>query len=168
MAYTIQPFRPGQAQEVLDLILPIQQIEFGVPITAQDQPDLARIPEVYQRGRGGFWVALYGSRVVGTVGLLDFGIPPRGGGALRKMFLHPDHRGTGLAATLLGTLVNHARSVGVPELWLGTLPQMTVAHNFYERHGFHRVAAEDLPPDFPRMKVDTVFYLLKLNHAPTR
>ncbi len=44
MSALIQPFQPGQEAAVLDLILPIQQIEFGVPITAADQPDLARMP----------------------------------------------------------------------------------------------------------------------------
>ena len=65
--FWIEPFRPGQEEQVLGLILPIQQGEFGVPITAADQPDLTRIPEVYQAGRGGFWVGLAEGQVVGTV-----------------------------------------------------------------------------------------------------
>lgn len=168
MAALIQPFRPGQEKQVLDLILPIQQVEFGVPITAADQPDLACIPEVYQRGRGEFWVALEGHEVVGTLGLIDFGEAPGGGGALRKMFLHRDQRGSGLAQALLDTLLAHAREKALPGLWLGTLPHMNAAHRFYERNGFIRVAPEDLPPTFPRMPVDTVFYTLKLPHEPAR
>jgi len=168
MAFVIEPFRPGQEQQVLDLILPIQQVEFGVPITARDQPDLARIPEVYQTGRGGFWVGLAGDQVVGTLGLIDFGRAPGGGGALRKMFLHRDQRGSGLAQALLDTLLAHARKYELPGLWLGTLPHMGAAHRFYERNGFSRVAPEDLPQDFPRMPVDTVFYARELAHAATR
>jgi len=168
MAAVIQPFQSGQEAAVLGLILPIQQIEFGVPITAADQPDLARIPEVYQRGRGGFWVALDGHEVVGTLGLIDFGQPPAGGGALRKMFLRQDQRGSGLAQALLDTLLAHAQAQALPGLWLGTLPHMGTAHRFYERNGFIRVAPEDLPPAFPRMPVDTVFYALKLAHEPAR
>jgi GNAT superfamily N-acetyltransferase len=162
MAPLIQPFQPGLEDQVLDLILPIQQIEFGVPITARDQPDLARIPEVYQAGRGGFWVALAEGRVVGTLGLIDFG----SGGALRKMFLHKDHRGSGLAQALLDTLLDHAGNQTLPGLWLGTLPHMGAAHRFYERNGFQRVEPGALPRDFPRMAVDTVFYALDLPHAP--
>ncbi|HEX9011252.1 MAG TPA: GNAT family N-acetyltransferase [Holophagaceae bacterium] len=153
---------------MLDLILPIQRLEFGVPITARDQPDLARIPEVYQAGLGGFWVGLEGGRVVGTIGLLAFGAPPRGGGALRKMFLHRDLRGSGLAQALLDTLLARACSQGLPGIWLGTLPQMGAAHRFYERNGFRRVEPEDLPPAFPRMAVDTVFYALELPRDPAR
>lgn len=168
MAFRIQPFRPGLERQVLDLILPIQQVEFGVPITAGDQPDLARIPEVYQAGRGGFWVGLYGDRVVGTLGLLAFGQAPGGGGALRKMFLHRDARGGGLAQALLDTALDHAQQQDLPGLWLGTLPQMGAAHRFYERNGFRRIGAEALPPAFPRMAVDTVFYALELPRVAAR
>jgi GNAT superfamily N-acetyltransferase len=162
MAFLIQPFQVGFERQVLDLILPIQQIEFGVPITARDQPDLAQIPEVYQAGRGGFWVALAEGQVVGTIGLIDFG----SGGALRKMFLHKDHRGSGLGQALLDTLLDQARNQALPGIWLGTLPHMVAAHRFYERNGFRRVEPEELPLDFPRMAVDTVFYALDLPHAP--
>lgn len=168
MAFRIQPFQPGLEAQVLGLILPIQQVEFGVPITARDQPDLARIPEVYQTGRGGFWVGVDGDRVVGTLGLLAFGGAPGGGGALRKMFLHRDLRGSGLAQALLDTALDRAREQGLPGLWLGTLPQMGAAHRFYERNGFRRIGAGDLPPDFPRMAVDTVFYALELSRGAAR
>ncbi len=168
MAFVIQPFRTGQEEQVLNLILPIQQMEFGVPITAGDQPDLGRIPEVYQAGRGGFWVGLEGDRVLGTLGLIDFGQTPGGGGALRKMFLHRDARGSGLAQALLDTLLAHARNQGLPGLWLGTLPHMRAAHRFYERNGFRPVGPEALPPEFPRMVVDTVFYALELSRDAAR
>lgn len=154
MSYRIVPFSPGQEAQILGLILPIQQQEFRVPITAADQPDLAAIPTVYQKGRGGFWVGMQGEAVVGTIGLIDFGA----GGAIRKMFLRADQRGSGLAQALLDTLQSHAQAKGLPLLALGTLPQMAAAHRFYERNGFARVDPESLPPSFPRMAVDTVFY----------
>jgi GNAT superfamily N-acetyltransferase len=45
-------------QQVIDLILPIQQIEFGVPITIEVQPDLLDIEGSYIRPGGGFWGAV--------------------------------------------------------------------------------------------------------------
>lgn len=158
MNFRIAPFQAGQEAQVIGLILPIQQVEFRVPITAADQPDLAAIPEIYQQGRGGFWVGLEGETVIGTIGLIDFG----SGGAIRKMFLRKDQRGSGLAQGLLNRLVSHAKAGGLPLLALGTLPHMTAAHRFYERNGFTRLEPEALPPGFPRMAVDTVFYRLDL------
>jgi GNAT superfamily N-acetyltransferase len=152
---SIAPFHPGQRDAVIALIVPIQTEEFGVVISAEDQPDLQQIPRVYQRGRGQFWVATLGGELVGTVGLLDFG----SGGALRKMFVRRDRRGSGLGQALLDTAVGHARAAGLPGLWLGTVEAMTAAHRFYERNGFTRVAPGQLPPDYPRAAVDTRFYL---------
>ena len=154
----IEPFRAELATSVIELILPIQQIEFGVPITLDDQPDLLRIPEVYQSGRGGFWVALADRDVVGTIGLVDFG----GGGALRKMFLRADQRGNGLAQRLLDMLLAHARAEGIAQIVLGTTSQMRAAQRFYEKNGFRATAPDALPIDYPRMRVDDRFYALTL------
>jgi GNAT superfamily N-acetyltransferase len=158
MSWRIEPFTPGLEARILALILPIQQQEFGVPITAEDQPDLMKIPEVYQARGGGFWVGMQGDEVVGTLGLIDFG----NGGALRKMFLRADQRGSGLAQGLLDTLIAHAKAGGLPRLALGTLAQMEAAHRFYEKNGFLPVAPEGLPEGFPRMPVDNRFYVREL------
>lgn len=164
MAWRIEPFAPGLEDRIFALILPIQQQEFRVPISAEDQPDLRRIPEVYQVRGGGFWVGLVDGEVVGTIALIDFG----NGGALRKMFLRADQRGSGLAQALLDTLVAHARAHGLPRLALGTLAQMHAAQRFYEKNGFVPVAPEGLPEGFPRMAVDNRFYLKGLAHEPAR
>lgn len=53
----IRPFKASDRDAVTAVILPIQQEEFGIPITAADQPDLAAIETFYQSGAGQFWVA---------------------------------------------------------------------------------------------------------------
>jgi GNAT superfamily N-acetyltransferase len=153
----IARFAPGDQQGVLDLILGIQRDEYGIAITAADQPDLTDIPGFYGAGAGGFWVARTGGRVVGTIALRDIG---GGDGALRKMFVAADRRGreAGVAQALLGTLVDHARARGVARLWLGTNERLLAAHRFYARNGFAAVQPEGLPPAFPRMAVDSLFF----------
>lgn len=86
----IATFMPAHADGVIQLILPIQQQEFGVAVTLQDQPDLLDIPGVYQRKAGNFWVALDDDRVIGSIALLDIG---NARAALRKMFVRADWRG---------------------------------------------------------------------------
>ena len=54
----IRTFEPGDEQGIADVILPIQRKEFGIAITAADQPDLTDIPGFYQTGKGQFWVAV--------------------------------------------------------------------------------------------------------------
>ncbi len=154
---TLAPFQPAHAAGVCGLILPIQQAEFGIPVTLADQPDLLDIPGFYQRAAGGFWVALDGDAVVGSVGLLDIG---SAGGALRKMFVAATHRGRehGIAARLMETLLAHAQAGGLRRIHLGTTGQFRAAHRFYEKHGFVRIARDRLPAAFPVMAVDTRFY----------
>ncbi|PTL83622.1 GNAT family N-acetyltransferase [Vitiosangium sp. GDMCC 1.1324] len=153
----ITEFRPQHAKELLALIVGIQREEFGVAITAEQQPDLRDIPGFYQRGSGNFWVALASGRVVGTIALLDIG---EGQAALRKMFVAQDFRGreAGTAAVLLATLLAWAERKGVREIFLGTTEKFLAAHRFYEKNGFVEVPRSGLPERFPVMHVDTKFY----------
>lgn len=159
-------FAPDHADAVAALITPIQRGEFGVPVTLADQPDLLDIPGFYQAG-GGFWVAVEDAVVVGSIGLRRFGPED---GALRKMFVAQAFRGreAGVAAGLLDTLLAFARAEGFARIWLGTTPAFLAAHRFYEKNGFTRVEAADLPAAFPRMAVDTIFYRLDLASKPAK
>ena len=164
MALTIQSFSPEHAQGVAELIVPIQQNEFGVDINLDAQPDLKDIPGYYQHGQGDFWVAVEDGKVVGSISLLDIG---NNQSALRKMFVAESHRGgkgggKGVAHQLLEVALAHARIKGVAEIFLGTTVQFLAAHRFYEKNGFHLIDAETLPASFPRMEVDTRFYRLAL------
>nr|MBL8412667.1 GNAT family N-acetyltransferase [Dechloromonas sp.] len=153
----IEPFLPEHAAGVVSLILPIQQAEFGIPITLQGQPDLLDIPGFYQHGYGNFWIALDAGKVVGSIALLDIG---NGQGALRKMFVAATHRGAGqgVAKALLETLIAWCRAHGVGEIYLGTTDKFLAAHRFYEKNGFRELPCSELPERFPVMAVDSKFY----------
>jgi N-acetylglutamate synthase-like GNAT family acetyltransferase len=153
----IVPFTSHYVKEVSALIVGIQREEFQIPITLEDQPDLANIPAFYQQGAGNFWVAISEGEVVGTVALLDIGNHQ---GALRKMFVHASYRGPGhgVSARLLETLLEWARARIVKEVFLGTTEKFLAAHRFYERNGFLQIAVDELPASFPRMVQDSRFY----------
>ena len=155
----IRPFSPEHAAGVVNVVLPIQQQEFEIPITLEGQPDLNDIPGFYQKGQGNFWVALDGGKVVGTVSLLDIGNDQV---ALRKMFVAASHRGGehGAAKRLLDGAIGWAREKGVKRIYLGTTAKFLAAHRFYEKNGFAPVEKAALPPSFPVMVVDTRFYVL--------
>jgi N-acetylglutamate synthase-like GNAT family acetyltransferase len=158
------PYGAQYQAGVIDVILPIQQSEFGIPIILEDQPDLRDIPAFYQKRSGNFWVALAGPRVVGTVSLLDIG---NAQGALRKMFVHVDFRGPkyGVARRLLTTLLAWCERKQIREVFLGTTAQFLAAHRFYEKNGFAEIAKSALPPAFPVMSVDTKFYVRAVEGA---
>jgi GNAT superfamily N-acetyltransferase len=157
----VQPFVEIYSNKVADLILSIQQQEFDIAITLNDQPDLLAIRQTYQKGSGNFWLALAESQVVGTIGLLDIG---DSNVALRKMFVHPSYRGkaVGVSSLLLSTVVRWCETKTVKTIYLGTTSKFLAAHRFYEKNGFVEIAKSALPAPFPLMSVDTKFYRLDI------
>jgi N-acetylglutamate synthase-like GNAT family acetyltransferase len=160
----VVPYSRALQDDVIELILAIQQVEFGFNIQAEDQPDLLNVEDFYLTGAGGFWVALVGGKPVGTIALRDIGERQ---GALRKMFVNAAYRGRehAVAESLLRTLLKSARAGGIEQVFLGTTEKFLAAHRFYEKHGFVQVSPRDLPASFPRMALDTRFYKLALEVA---
>lgn len=149
-------------KQIVDLILPIQQLEFNVPITLEDQPDLLDIEQYYRNSGGNFWGAELNGELVGTIALISTG---HGAGAIRKMFVKKEYRGkeAGVAQGLFNVLISYSRDVGMTDLYLGTVDTLQAAQRFYEKNGFIRIPSADLPDYFPRMQPDNVFYHLSLN-----
>jgi N-acetylglutamate synthase-like GNAT family acetyltransferase len=153
----IQPFENQDTEQIVNLILNIQQNEFQVPITINEQQDLLNIPNFYQQKKGNFWVAKHNNEVVGTIALIDCG---ENIGAIRKMFVKKEFRGKeyGIAQKLLDILEKSAQVNQITNLYLGTLERLQAAIRFYERNGFKLIEKQKLPSVFPIMPVDTHFF----------
>jgi GNAT superfamily N-acetyltransferase len=150
-------------QQIIDIILPIQQIEFNVPITLEAQPDLLDIETNYHQTGGNFWGAIHNEQLVGTIALIAFN---NNAAAIRKMFVLKEHRGKelGIAQLLLDNLIAYCRQKNITDIYLGTVEMLKAAHRFYEKNGFTRLAKHDLPKSFPLMAADTIFYELHLKN----
>lgn len=159
---TIQPFENQDTEQIVDLILTIQQKEFNVPITINEQQDLLNIASFYQQQKGNFWVAKHEGNVVGTIALIDCG---ESIGAIRKMFVKKEFRGKefGIAQRLLGILLSVGQEAEMGTIYLGTIERLQAAIRFYERNEFTLIAKENLPTVFPIMAVDTHFFEKKIN-----
>ena len=153
----VKEYSNNYQSQVVQLILGIQQQEYNIQITKDDQPDLFKIEEFYQSGKGNFWVALYEDKVIGTISFLDIGNKEL---ALRKMFVDKEFRGAkfNTASPLLKNALNWAKEQSIKTVYLGTTPQFLAAHRFYEKNGFNSVAITDLPESFPVLQVDKKFY----------
>ena len=161
----IRPYAAQDRDAIPALILPIQQIEFGIGVTVNDQPDLTAIDAYYQSGAGGFWVAELDGTIVGTIGLKDIA---NRNGVLCKMFVAAHARGRQLrvAVGLLETLVQHARQARMQNLYLATARQFVGAHRFYKKSGFREISRMALPLNFPLMDVDRKFFHLTVTPPP--
>lgn len=153
----IEEYADRYKAEIIDLILKIQNNEFGIAITAEQQPDLHDIKGYYQSDYGNFWVATESGTVIGTIALLDIGYEQA---ALRKMFVQQDYRGPryGTAKLLLSRLIDWSGLKSIREIYLGTTTKFIAAHRFYEKHAFVAIDKNALPNNFPIMEVDTKFY----------
>ncbi|PWB26003.1 GNAT family N-acetyltransferase [Flavobacterium sp. HTF] len=151
--------------QIVDLILNIQQKEFNVPITLEDQPDLLNIKNFYFESGGCFLGAFIDNKLVGTIALVKFN---EEAGAIRKMFVRKEFRGKefNIAQQLLEQLIKYSEENGLKNLYLGTVTILQAALRFYERNHFITIPKEALPADFPIMRPDNVFCQLELN--PTK
>jgi N-acetylglutamate synthase-like GNAT family acetyltransferase len=126
-------YSPKHEREVKKLIFGILK-ELGSPPAPEEHSDedLDNIEKIYS-GRGKFWVALSGGKLVGTVGIKE---KSKRRAKLKRMFVLKDFRGTGLAQKLLNKAKKHAQKMGFEEIELWTSNVMERAQNFYEKNGF--------------------------------
>lgn len=157
----IQSIQNEYETEIIDLILNIQQKEFNVPVTLEDQPDLLDIHNFYFKPGGTFLGAFIDGKLVGTIALVRFN--PEAA-AIRKMFVKKEFRGKefGIAQQLLNQLIEFSKENGIKNLYLGTVTILQAALRFYEKNNFVTIEKEALPTDFPLMRPDNVFCHLKL------
>jgi len=172
---TVEIYTDEYKQQVSRLILDIQQKEFHIPITLEQQPDLDNIPDFYKKGNGNFWIALHNGKVIGTTALIDIGYCQV---ALRKMFVHENYRGKPyqIAQRLLDVALQWMEQKNCKEVYLGTIDLFKAAQRFYGKNGFVEIPRENLPANFPIMKVDNTFFIKEitlsdqvkiLDYAPT-
>lgn len=161
MKPVIIPIENKYENVVADLIINIQQKEFNVPITLEDQPDLFNIQNFYHAGGGGFWGAFINDELVGTIALVKFDAHAA---AIRKMFVKKEFRGKeyAIAQKLLETLIAYCRTNEINDLYLGTVSILSAALRFYEKNGFVEIQKEALPTAFPLMNPDNTFRHLNL------
>lgn len=155
--YKIITFSKDYEQQVIELIVAIQSGEFGVKITAADQPDLKDIANFYQINNGNFWIAIQGGEVLGTISLTDIGNQQVG---LRKMFVKQGYRGMPLniGQNLMDLVFDWCKDKSIKQIFLGTVPTYYAAHRFYEKNGFIRLEKKGLPKAFHLMDADKWFY----------
>lgn len=160
----IQQLDNTYSDQLIDMILTIQQKEFNVPITIEDQPDLKQIESFYTEAGGNFWGAFIDGELVGSIALVKF---DERAGAVRKMFVKKEFRGKELniAQELLEVLISFCRESGIDAIYLGTVNILKAAIRFYERNHFVQVEKEKLPVRFPLMSADNVFYFLTINQS---
>ena len=144
--YEIVDYDGSRDPEVAALILTIQRVDVGLHVPIEEQPELLDLGSAYRDG--GFWVAVAGSEIVGTIGMMRYGAS----GVLKKLFVRDDYRGPdGAAHGLYDRAIAWAAAHGLTAIFLDTPSVATRSHAFYQRRGFLIVDRTELPEgyDFP-------------------
>ena len=96
--------------------------------------DIAHPGRSYQGG--GILIALDRGTAVGMVGLR---LMEPGTGEIKRMYISPDNRGSGLGRNLLEEVIGLARHKGLSRLILDTRLDLKAANTLYESFGFRDI-----------------------------
>lgn len=138
---SIRPFRRPDAEDVRALFVsinrelapPDRQDAFERYIELSLTEEIDRIEDYYAERKGGFWVVESGGQLAGF-----YGLESTGGGdvELRRMYLAPQFRGSGLASRMISHAEDTARGKGFARLVLSTSELQRAALKFYEKAGY--------------------------------
>lgn len=141
----IRSFKPQDAEGVKTFISSIMNKEYRSEEKAYQYGDLDDISSAYGGLREKFLVAEEDSRIIGTAGIKEDSASVA---LLRRLFVHPSHRGRGIGSMLVDTALDFCKMNGYKQVVLKATSKMKQAINLLtskkgfiekERHFFDKV-----------------------------
>lgn len=159
----IQVYSDKYKQGVIDLILYVQNVEYGINLQIEEQPDILDINNSYINSGGCFWVATNElNKVIGCIGLQ---IKEDNVAVLKKFFVYKEYRGKeyNLGLSLYKHLLNFAKEKGISKIILDTPSVAKRSHSFYKKVGFIQISKQDLPIKYDYPDRDSLLFLVNIH-----
>jgi putative acetyltransferase len=132
-----QAVSPGAIQSARELFQEYWTSFGFTPCFQNFDSELAALPGKYAPPRGRLLVATVEGQPAGCVALRPF---DQTRGEVKRLYVRPQFRGSGLGKALMNTLADQARCIGYSEIIADTIPKaMATALAMYERLGFEHI-----------------------------
>ena len=154
MEATILPAMPGDIATVRELFLEYADW-LGEDLCFQGfESELSGLPGDYAGERGALFIARSPEGAAGCIALRPFDAST---GEIKRLYVRPAFRGTGLGAKLAARVVGAARAAGYDRLVLDTLDRMDAAVRLYKKLGF-----QTIPPYYNNPIPGALYFELRM------